>query len=119
VKQTGRSSFYGFGALLPPKYTQGIMFGESLAGVLVSINRVWTKLACVTTPISCRFGDRLRFFVALVGTFLVVQGVTLQGEPIMFLMCECNLLNVNVSSARRPRQARVSAAENKSIVFLM
>ena len=33
-----QSSFYGFAAFLPPMYTQGLMFGESLAGVIVSKN---------------------------------------------------------------------------------
>lgn len=40
-----QSSFYGFAALLPKKkYTQALMTGESIAGFLVSINRVATKL---------------------------------------------------------------------------
>lgn len=40
-----QSSFYGFAALLPKKkFTQALMFGESIAGFLVSSNRVFTKL---------------------------------------------------------------------------
>lgn len=40
-----QSSFYGFAALLPKKkYTQALMTGESIAGFLVSTNRVATKL---------------------------------------------------------------------------
>jgi solute carrier family 29 (equilibrative nucleoside transporter) protein 4 len=35
-----QSSFYGFAALLPKKkFTQALMFGESIAGFLVSSNR--------------------------------------------------------------------------------
>nr|XP_040236933.2 equilibrative nucleoside transporter 4 [Anopheles coluzzii] len=39
-----QSSFYGFASMLPKQYTQAVMAGESLAGFLVSSNRVVTKL---------------------------------------------------------------------------
>ncbi|KAH9488403.1 hypothetical protein Btru_062837 [Bulinus truncatus] len=39
-----QSSFYGYANMLPRRYTQAVMLGESLAGVLVSINRILTKL---------------------------------------------------------------------------
>jgi solute carrier family 29 (equilibrative nucleoside transporter) protein 4 len=39
-----QSSFYGFTSMLPKKYTQSVMVGESIAGFLVSSNRVVTKL---------------------------------------------------------------------------
>ena len=35
-----QSSFYGFASMLPRQYTQAVMAGESVAGLLVSINRV-------------------------------------------------------------------------------
>ncbi|XP_065360482.1 equilibrative nucleoside transporter 4 [Calliphora vicina] len=39
-----QSSFYGFASMFPKRYTQAVMTGESLAGFLVSSNRVGTKL---------------------------------------------------------------------------
>lgn len=39
-----QSSFYGFASMLPKKYPQAVMVGESLAGFLVSSNHVVTKL---------------------------------------------------------------------------
>lgn len=39
-----QSSFYGFASMLPKQYTQAVMAGESLAGFLVSSNRVITKI---------------------------------------------------------------------------
>ncbi|XP_017465323.1 PREDICTED: equilibrative nucleoside transporter 4 [Rhagoletis zephyria] len=39
-----QSSFYGFASMLPKQYTQAVMAGESVAGFLVSSNRVVTKL---------------------------------------------------------------------------
>jgi solute carrier family 29 (equilibrative nucleoside transporter), member 4 len=48
-----QSSFYGFAALLPKKkYTQALMAGESIAGFLVSSNRVATKLLIQSDKIS-------------------------------------------------------------------
>lgn len=39
-----QSSFYGFASMFPKQYTQAVMAGESVAGLLVSTNRVATKL---------------------------------------------------------------------------
>lgn len=48
-----QSSFYGFASLLPTKkYTQALMTGESIAGFLVSTNRVATKLLIQSDKIS-------------------------------------------------------------------
>eukprot|EP00040_Diaphanoeca_grandis_P020660 m.109889 g.109889 ORF g.109889 m.109889 type:complete len:446 (+) comp27996_c0_seq1:263-1600(+) len=40
-----QSSIYGFASILGSSYTMSVMFGESVAGVLVSFNRIVTKLA--------------------------------------------------------------------------
>lgn len=40
-----QSSFYGYTSMLPSRYTQAVMAGESGAGLLVSMNRILTKLA--------------------------------------------------------------------------
>ncbi|XP_065340802.1 equilibrative nucleoside transporter 4 [Cloeon dipterum] len=39
-----QSSFYGYTSMLPSRYTQAVMTGESAAGFLVSANRIVTKL---------------------------------------------------------------------------
>ncbi|XP_060880375.1 equilibrative nucleoside transporter 4 isoform X1 [Metopolophium dirhodum] len=39
-----QSSFYGYTSILPIKYTQAVMIGESAAGLWVSINRIFTKM---------------------------------------------------------------------------
>lgn len=39
-----QSSFYGYTGLLPKRYTQGVMTGESTAGVMTSLSRILTKL---------------------------------------------------------------------------
>ncbi|ELU15279.1 hypothetical protein CAPTEDRAFT_221558 [Capitella teleta] len=38
-----QSSFYGYTSMLPKRYTQAVMTGESAAGVIVSVNRILTK----------------------------------------------------------------------------
>ncbi|XP_071859128.1 equilibrative nucleoside transporter 3 isoform X1 [Bombus fervidus] len=38
-----QSSFYGYTSMLPSRYTQAVMIGESIAGLWVSINRILTK----------------------------------------------------------------------------
>ena len=38
-----QSSFYGYSGMLPPRYVQAIMLGESFSGVIVSVNRILTK----------------------------------------------------------------------------
>ncbi|KAG7205436.1 hypothetical protein KM043_007428 [Ampulex compressa] len=39
-----QSSFYGYTSMLPSRYTQAVMAGESVAGFWVSSNRIFTKL---------------------------------------------------------------------------
>ncbi|XP_048408784.1 equilibrative nucleoside transporter 4 isoform X3 [Stegostoma tigrinum] len=38
-----QSSFYGYTGMLPKRYTQGVMTGESTAGVIISLSRIFTK----------------------------------------------------------------------------
>lgn len=47
-----QSSFYGFASMFPKQYTQAVMAGESIAGLLVSSNRVLTKLLISNDRIS-------------------------------------------------------------------
>ncbi|XP_047472224.1 equilibrative nucleoside transporter 4-like [Penaeus chinensis] len=39
-----QSSFYGYTSMLPKRYTQAVMTGESTAGLIISGNRILTKL---------------------------------------------------------------------------
>lgn len=38
-----QSSYYGYTSMLPSRYTQAVMTGESAAGLIVSVNRILTK----------------------------------------------------------------------------
>ncbi|CAG9770893.1 unnamed protein product [Ceutorhynchus assimilis] len=81
-----QSSFYGYTSMLPPKYTQAVMVGESTSGVFTSIVRVITKFivnelrgstvyfftVSVSTVLTCfamyhliRRSDFIQFYIAL------------------------------------------------------
>ena len=38
-----QASYYGLAGMLPPRYTQALMLGESVAGLIVSVLRIITK----------------------------------------------------------------------------
>lgn len=38
------ASYYGYAGMLPSRYTRALMLGESFAGLVVSVNRIITKL---------------------------------------------------------------------------
>lgn len=40
-----QGSFYGLAGMLPPRFTQALMLGESIAGFAVSVLRIVTKVA--------------------------------------------------------------------------
>lgn len=47
-----QSSFYGFASMFPKKYTQAVMAGESLAGLLVASTRISIKLVISSDDVS-------------------------------------------------------------------
>ncbi|CAG5073500.1 Similar to slc29a4: Equilibrative nucleoside transporter 4 (Danio rerio) [Cotesia congregata] len=61
-----QSSFYGYTSMLPSRYTQAVMAGESLAGFWVSINRLVTKLL-----INDERGNTSIFFILSITTILL------------------------------------------------
>ncbi|CAN8003048.1 unnamed protein product [Ixodes hexagonus] len=71
-----QSSFYGYTSMLPSRYTQAVMTGESAAGVLVSASRILTK-ALLSDE---RINTLLFFSVSVLVVLLcfVVHGLVLQ-----------------------------------------
>jgi solute carrier family 29 (equilibrative nucleoside transporter) protein 4 len=70
-----QASYYGFTGMLPRKYTQAVMTGESAAGLAVSIDRIVTKAAfesCKTSALVF-FGISLVFNVFCALLFEFVQ----------------------------------------------
>ena len=69
-----QSSYYGLSGMLPSKYAQAVMAGESVAGVVVSINRIITKAAIHSerTGAITFFAISLGFVMACVGCQLYI-----------------------------------------------
>ena len=61
-----QSSFYGLTSMLPARYTQAVMTGESVAGLLVSINRILTKLF-----VPSKRNSTMLFFTISIGIILI------------------------------------------------
>ncbi|XP_049759405.1 equilibrative nucleoside transporter 4 isoform X1 [Loxodonta africana] len=61
-----QSSFYGYTGMLPKRYTQGVMTGESTAGVMISLSRILTKLL-----LPDEWASTLIFFLVSVGLELL------------------------------------------------
>lgn len=57
-----QSSYYGLAGMLPQQYPQAVMAGESVAALVVSINRVITKVSTSSE----RFGAIAFFLVSIV-----------------------------------------------------
>ena len=72
VQQT---SYYGLSSMLPKKYSQAVMAGESIAGVVVSINRIITKAAIENEETSSItfFVISFVFILVCVGCFCFIR----------------------------------------------
>lgn len=69
-----QSSFYGYASMLPAKYSQALMIGESAAGLVVSFNRIITKSLL---PNDSR-GNTILFFsvcILIISVCLVLHNV--------------------------------------------
>ncbi|XP_010133502.1 PREDICTED: equilibrative nucleoside transporter 4 [Buceros rhinoceros silvestris] len=74
-----QSSFYGYTGLLPKRYTQGVMTGESTAGVIISLSRIFTKLL-----LSDEKENTVIFFFISIGmelTCFILHLLVKLGEP--------------------------------------
>nr|XP_027205339.1 equilibrative nucleoside transporter 4-like [Dermatophagoides pteronyssinus] len=58
-----QSTFYGYTSMLPKRYVQAVMTGESAAGVFVSFNRIITKILYPTEP---EFNTILFFSISII-----------------------------------------------------
>ncbi|VVC32686.1 Equilibrative nucleoside transporter,Major facilitator superfamily domain [Cinara cedri] len=65
-----QSSFYGYTSILPTKYTQAVMIGESAAGLWVSVNRIFTKLMSSDLRVSTFFFFLISHLVVAVSCVL-------------------------------------------------
>jgi len=65
---------YGFAALLPEIYTQGVMTGQAVAGVTVSLTRILTKYFYPPTDEGMQDGGKLFFVVGAIWLLMCALG---------------------------------------------
>ncbi|XP_033631144.1 equilibrative nucleoside transporter 4-like isoform X3 [Asterias rubens] len=82
-----QSSFYGYAGMLPRRFTQAVMTGESAAGLITSINRIVTKLLVHDEKI-----NTLTFFVLsaiMVLVCLVTYHLARKTDFVRYYMVAC------------------------------
>jgi hypothetical protein len=67
-----QASLYGFAAMLPPIYTQAVMTGNGVAGLVVSVCRIFTKMSFPADDDGIRLGSLVYFCISAATTFLCV-----------------------------------------------
>ncbi|KAL7302659.1 hypothetical protein TKK_0004719 [Trichogramma kaykai] len=86
-----QSSFYGFTSMLPSRYTQAVMAGESLAGFWVSLNRLISK-----SLIDDERGNTSAFFYMSILTIVlsyVMQKIIHKTEFVQYHVAQCQERN--------------------------
>lgn len=69
-----QSGVYGFAGLLPEIYTQGVMTGQAVAGVTVSLTRILTKYFYPSTDEGIQDGGKLFFVVGTIWLLMCAVG---------------------------------------------
>ncbi|XP_072022732.1 equilibrative nucleoside transporter 4-like [Amphiura filiformis] len=83
-----QSSFYGYAGMLPRRFTQAVMTGESAAGLITSINRIVTKLVLHNEK-----ANTLIFFVlsaVIVLLCLLTHHLARRSDFIRYYTAACN-----------------------------
>ncbi|XP_014215707.1 equilibrative nucleoside transporter 4 isoform X2 [Copidosoma floridanum] len=86
-----QSSFYGYTSMLPTRYTQAVMAGESAAGFWVSINRIITK-----SLVEDERGNTSMFFFFSIITIIicfVMQQIIYKSEFVQYYINMCQERN--------------------------
>ncbi|XP_015593950.1 equilibrative nucleoside transporter 4 [Cephus cinctus] len=86
-----QSSFYGYTSMLPSRYTQAVMTGESAAGFWVSVNRILTK-----SLVDDERGNTSMFFVLSIMTIVmcfVLHQVVRNTDFVQFYITLCQERN--------------------------
>ncbi|XP_025091068.1 equilibrative nucleoside transporter 4-like isoform X1 [Pomacea canaliculata] len=109
-----QSSFYGYTSMLPSRYTQAVMTGESLAGVLVSANRILTKALLNDERI-----NTIIFFCVSIGILLacfVVFHVARRSNFVKFYVMLCAATADNLDHKEKKLTSQLSYTEDVSLV---
>ncbi|XP_058792732.1 equilibrative nucleoside transporter 4 [Phymastichus coffea] len=86
-----QSSFYGYTSMLPSRYTQAVMAGESAAGFWVSVNRIVTK-----SLVEDERGNTSMFFALSILTIVIcfiLQQIIYKTEFVQYYINMCQERN--------------------------
>lgn len=103
-----QASFYGFASMLPPRYTQAVMAGESASGLIVSVNRIITKALLKDEKIST-----LIFFflsISIIVICIFIHNVLQKTAFVQFHLGMCR--NGGYESYENQRSTYVSSGSN-------
>jgi len=105
-----QSTIYSFAALLPPVYTQAVMGGNGVAGVVVSFCRVFTKVGYSNSKSGLQDGAVFFFVLSAVITFVCV--------PCYFFMQTLPIVRyyTGASSSRGKEATRSTETETPLVV---
>ncbi|XP_053206620.1 equilibrative nucleoside transporter 4-like [Panonychus citri] len=95
-----QSSFYGYTSMLPTRYTQAVMTGESAAGLIVSVNRIITKLIFSDERI-----NTLIFFglsIGLIGCCIVIHNYLQKTSFVRYYIEICSKPRSSLRETHKP-----------------
>ncbi|CAG0901320.1 unnamed protein product [Darwinula stevensoni] len=114
-----QSSFYGYTSMLPPRYTQAVMTGESAAGLMVSTNRIVTKLLLDDS----KANTAIFFFISILIVFLcfVLFQLVQRTEFVRFHVQQCreNAKKDVVLSYDNPNALQPETSEEVGLVDIL
>lgn len=84
-----QSSYYGYTSMLPTRYTQAVMTGESAAGLIVSINRILTKSLLEDERINTLFFFSISIAIILV--CIVIHNLLQRTAFVKFYLEMCSM----------------------------
>ncbi|KAL8609050.1 hypothetical protein ACOMHN_059863 [Nucella lapillus] len=111
-----QSSFYGYTSMLPSRYTQAVMTGESLAGVLVSTNRILTKALLKDQRLNTIIFFALSLIILL--ACFVIFHVSRRSNFVKFYVTLCKGSRENRDEMCKRLTSRPSYTEDVSLVDL-
>lgn len=95
-----QSSFYGFASMFPKQYTQAVMTGESVAGFVVAMTRILTKLMITNERVSTFFF--LLMSVCYIAASYAFHSMTIDSPFVQYHTKQCARIVL------RPDEDRVS-----------
>nr|CAI5827488.1 unnamed protein product [Callosobruchus analis] len=106
-----QSSFYGYTSMLPPKYTQALMVGESTSGVFTSMVRVLTRFLVKELR-----GSTIYFFtvsVSSVATCFAMYHLIRRTDFIQFYIALCERAKTRITLEPTEDAGLIETSDNQ------